>query len=166
MIVKEVDLPGVGKKYTVEAADGDTFIIITYHTGRREIYIMQKDEEDEPLCTLNLSNEEARRVGSILLGADYQPVSDEKMDLIMQSLFIEWLRIGEDSPLANLMLKESGIKETTGATIIGIQRKDEMIVNPEAEQILLPQDLLMVVGKREQLRLLTALCKDQNVCKD
>ncbi|MDW7651730.1 MAG: TrkA C-terminal domain-containing protein [Bacillota bacterium] len=166
MLIKEADLPGVGKKYTVNSAEGQTFVIIIHHSGRREIYLMDGPDEDEPLYTLEMSDEEARRVGAILLGADYQPVSSEKMEIVMKKLFIEWVKITEDSQLANQAIKDSRIKETTGATIIGIQRGEEMIVSPKADELLLPDDLLMVVGKREQLRALEPLCKDQGLCKE
>lgn len=166
MKIKEAELPGVGKKYTVRSAEGQHYVIIIHHTGRREIYMMNDPDDDEPVYTLSMSDEEARRIGTILLGVDYQPVSDEKMDIVMRSLFIEWIKITDQSTLVNKAIKDSGIKETTGATIIGIQRGESMVVSPGANEHLLPGDLLMVVGKREQLRALEPLCKDKGVCKD
>jgi TrkA domain protein len=164
MKIKEVDLPGVGKKYTFFAAEGYVFVIIIHHTGRREIYLMDEPDDDEPAYTFNFSDEEARKVGAILLGADYQPVSDDKMEMMMKSMFIEWVTLKGDSVMADKSIRESGIKDMTGATIIGIQRGEEMIVNPNPDEMLHTGDMLMVVGKREQLRALEPLCKEQGVC--
>lgn len=165
MKIREVDLPGIGRKYTFLSVEGDKFVIIIHHSGRREIYVMADPEDDEPVCTINLNDEEARRVGSIMLGADYQPVSPDRMELVMKSLFVEWFRVTSKSPLANKKIKETRIKDVTGATIIGIQRGDTIIGSPSAEEVLLPDDLLMVIGKREQLRSLDTLCKEQGLCK-
>jgi TrkA domain protein len=166
MKIKEVDLPGVGKKYTFFTAEGYVFVIIIHHTGRREIYLMDGPDADEPAYTFNFSDEEARRVGAILLGADYQPVSDDKMEMMMKNMFIEWVTLKSESAMADKSIRDSGIKETTGTTIIGIQRGDTMMVNPGPDEILRAGDMLMVVGKREQLRALDSLCKDKGVCSN
>lgn len=164
MNIREADLPGVGKKYTVNTSEGEVFTIIIHHTGRREIYLMDRADINEPAYTFNLSDDEARRVGAILLGADYQPVSDDKVELMIKSMFIEWVKITPESPAADKTLKESKIKESSGVTIIGIQREKDMIVSPGPEEVLRSGDLLMVVGKRDQLKALEPLCKEHGVC--
>ncbi|RJX24610.1 MAG: hypothetical protein C4554_08735 [Dethiobacter sp.] len=56
MQIKETDLPGIGRKYTVHTAEEDLFVIIIHYSGRREIYLMGEPDADEPLYTLNLSD--------------------------------------------------------------------------------------------------------------
>lgn len=162
MNIKEIDLPGIGRKYTVHTAEGDYFVIIIHHSGRREIYLMGDPDADEPLYTLNMNDEESRRVGSILVGADYQPVSDEKMEFMQGNVFIDWVKVSAASPLANKSLKEGNVKTTTGATVISIKRGDQVIGSPDADEVLLPGDLIMVVGKRSNIRSLAPLCGDDS----
>jgi TrkA domain protein len=166
MKIKEADLPGIGRKYTVYSAEGEMFVILIHHSGRREIYLMADEDDDEPVYTLNLTDDEARKVGSILLGADFQPVSDDRLEIMMNNLFIEWIKVTEESPLANQTIRESRVKEITGATIIGIQRGNTMIGSPSAEERLLPEDMLMVVGKRDQVRMLEPMCKEKGICHE
>jgi TrkA domain protein len=159
--IKCADLPGVGRKYTIHLADGRLCVILIHHTGRREMYFMADTEDDEPLLTLELNDEEARKVGAILLGADYQPVSDERVETLLKSILIEWIRVAPGSELANRKIKDMRIRTVTGATVIGIQRGEEMIGSPDVNELLRPGDVLMVVGKREQIKALEKLCQGQ-----
>ncbi|KUO50191.1 MAG: potassium transporter TrkA [Desulfitibacter sp. BRH_c19] len=158
MQIKSADLPGIGKKYSVTTKDGYLFVIIIHHTGKREIYFMNDDEDDGPILTLDLNDEEARKVGSILLGADYQPVSDEKLEIMRKNILVEWINLCPESKLTNMAIKDAQIRKITGATIIGIQRGDQVIGSPDVNEVLLDGDVLMVIGKKDQVKALEALC--------
>lgn len=159
MEVKYTDLPGVGRKYKVNLADGRLLVIVIHHTGRREMYFLADADDDEPLFTLDLNDEEARKVGAILLGADYQPVSDDRVETLLKSIRIEWIPVSPGSGLANEKLKDAQIRTLTGVTVIAIQRGEEMIGSPDINEILRPGDVLMVIGKREQIKSLQQLAK-------
>lgn len=161
MKIQSVDLPGIGKKYTIRSAEGQVFVIIIHLTGRREIYFMNDPDDDEPVMTLDLNDEEARKVGAILLGADYQPVSEDRMELLMKTLLVEWIKVKPGCAVANKNIKEARVRTLTGATIIAIQRQDRMIGSPDIQELLLPGDVIMAVGKREQIKALESMCKGQ-----
>ncbi len=158
MRIKEADLPGIGRKYTLQTAAGNLVVIIIHYSGKREIYLMEDADADEPIYTVDLSDEESRRVGSILMGADFQPVSDKQVNFISKGFFMEWITVSPQSPLAHKSLKEGKVKNVTGATVIAIKRKDLVIPSPDADELLLPDDQIMVLGKREQIRSLEPLC--------
>jgi TrkA domain protein len=165
MRIKEADLPGVGRKYTLDIAEGATLSIIIHHSGKREIYLMEDPDEDEPAVIISLNDEEARKIGAIIAGSDYQPITDERMELLVNNLYVEWLKVDPESPLANRTIRDSDVKDTFGVTIIGIQRGKDIIGSPTAEQMILPGDLLMVVGRRDQIRLLDDLCSQDGLCR-
>ncbi len=165
MRIREADLPGVGRKYSMDLADGTTLAIIIHHSGRREMYLMEDPDEDEPTEIISLNDEEARKIGAIIAGSDYQPVTDERMELLVNNLYVEWLRVDEESPLAHTTIRESQIKDAFGVTVIGIQRGKEIIGSPEADEKILPHDLLMVVGRRDQIRSLDDLCGQEKMCR-
>ena len=159
MKIKTSDLPGIGKRHSFVTAEGDNFVVITHHSGHRELYHFSESIEDEPDFTTKFTDEEARQLGTILLGADYQPVSDDRVEMLLKNIRIEWLNILPDSELANKKIIDSQIRSRTGTTIIGIQRGEKMIGSPDIEEVILPGDILMVIGNREQTKKLESLCK-------
>lgn len=159
MQIKTSDLPGIGKRYTFTTAEEDHVVVICHQSGNREVYHFNDEEADEPDFTMNMTDEEARQFGTILLGVDYQPVADDKMELLLKKIRMEWLKVEPGSCLANKKIIESKIRSKTGTTIIGIQRGDEMIGSPDVEETILPGDVLMAIGTRDQTKNLNSLCK-------
>jgi TrkA domain protein len=112
-----------------------------------------------------LTDDEARKFGSIMAGSDYQPVTDERLELLLNNLFVEWLKVGENSLFANFTIRETRMKNVFDVTIIGIQRGEDIIGSPSADEMILPGDLLMVVGKREKIKNLEHLCLQEKLCQ-
>jgi TrkA domain protein len=158
MQVKTSDLPGVGKRYSVETAEGGKIVIILHHHGHREIYHFNDPNEDEPDFNIHLSDEEARQVGTILLGVDYQPVTDDRMELLLKNIRMDWIKVQPESCLANKKIIESQIRTKTGSTIIAIQRGGKMIGSPDVNEVILPGDVLMAIGTRDQTKTLESMC--------
>lgn len=161
MEIKSVDLPSIGRKYTVKMPKGQHLVIIIHHTGLREIYMMDDLDDDEPLFTIEMPDEMARNIGSILMGADYQPVVDERVEIICKNIMVEWVPLMKRSSLDNQTIKEARIRTLTGTTIIGIQRGTTIIGSPDITEVLKAGDILMSIGKKEQIKKLEALCKGE-----
>ena len=159
MKIKTGDLPGIGKRYSFETAEGENLVVILHQSGQREIYHFAGSDEDEPDFTIRLNDEEARQLGTILLGVDYQPVADDRVELLLKTIRIEWVQVLPESELANKKIIDSRVRTKTGATIIGIQRGENMIGSPDINEVILPGDVLMVIGNREQTKSLESLCK-------
>ncbi|MEA3204341.1 MAG: monovalent cation:H+ antiporter-2, family, partial [Thermoplasmata archaeon] len=62
-----------------------------------------------------------------------------------------------DSPLANAPLGRGRIQELTGATVAVLQRNRREVVNPGPEEIVRPDDLLVLLGDAHQLARAEAL---------
>jgi len=160
MHFRETDLPGVGKRYTIELEGGGELTLIIHNTGRRELYIIE-EEEEEPTCVISLTEDEAKELGFLLAGTVYQPVAPEKMELIMKEMVMEWVKVGEASPLVNRTIAESQIRKRTGASIVAIIRGQDMLVNPDpADTKILSRDVLVVAGTRQQLKNFMEYCGD------
>jgi len=158
MKIKTGDLPGIGKRYSFETAEGENLVVILHQSGHRELYHFTGSDEDEPDFTLKLSDEEARQLGTLLLGVDYQPVTDERLEFFLKKVRVEWVQVEPDSELANKKIIDARIRTKTGATIIGIQRGDILIGSPDADEAILPGDTLMIIGNREQTKNVDSLC--------
>ncbi|MFN3870690.1 MAG: cation:proton antiporter regulatory subunit [Aquificaceae bacterium] len=156
MEIRETDLPGIGKKYSFRLREGRDLVLVIYHTGRREIYLM---EEDEPSCVFDLTEEEAKELGFLLAGALYQPIKTEKMELVLKEVVMEWVRVEVGSNFINKTIAELQIRRTTGVSVIAIDRKGSIIPSPDPykEKIELG-DILIVVGTRPQINHFLELC--------
>jgi TrkA domain protein len=159
MEVKTSELPGIGKRYSFSSSGGEHFVVILHQAGNREIYHFVDEDADEPDFSVNLTDEEARQLGVLLMGVDYQPVADDRMELLLKQFRIEWIKVSHDSCLAHKSIIDSRIRTVSGTTIIGIQRGEEIIGSPDVEETILPGDILMAIGKREQIRKLASLCE-------
>ncbi|TCK03365.1 cation:proton antiporter regulatory subunit [Phorcysia thermohydrogeniphila] len=152
MFVKEGELPGIGKKYSIKTENGDTIVIVIHHTGKREIYYFE-DENEEPTAVIELTDEEARTLGTILVGALFQPTSDEeKIGFLMKHLAFEWIKIPEGSFLVGKSLKELEIRKNYGVIVVAIIREENIIVSPSPLFPLQPGDTIVVVGSLENVK--------------
>jgi len=151
MNIKETDLPGIGKKFSFDTEARDTLVMVIHHTGKREIYRFLDDKEN-PHSLIELTDEEARNMGAILSGAYFQPASEASMALIAKELTIEWVRVDARSPLRERTLRDLGIREKTGASIVALMRGDKLIPNPSPDERIQDRDTLMAVGNLEQVR--------------
>ncbi len=61
--LQRANLPGVGRKYWLEADDGGRISIIAYHGGGYEVYLIPPGEEF-PTSAVRLSGEEAAALGT------------------------------------------------------------------------------------------------------
>ncbi|MBI4545468.1 MAG: cation:proton antiporter regulatory subunit [Gemmatimonadetes bacterium] len=150
MEVREVDLPGVGKKFAVQTREGERLTVIIHNTGHREIYNFRRGE-DFPFHALRLEDEEARKLAAILGGAYFQPALAGSVDLILEQLSIEWVKVGAGSPFADRTIAELELRRRTGASVIAVLREGKAVPNPQPEERVVAGDTLVVVGSREQV---------------
>ncbi len=151
MQIREADLPGVGKKFAIVTDAGDRLSIIIHNTGQREIYNFRRGE-DFPFHAIRLEDEEARKLGALLGGAYFQPTVIESMDMVLESLSIEWVKVEEGAALAGRTIADLQIRKRTGASVTAILREGEAIPNPQPDRTIRAGDTLMVVGTREQVQ--------------
>ena len=74
-----MELPGVGTKYEICTAEGKIAIIFL-ERGGIQLYILEKGC-DRP-CVINLTPDEARRIGSILIGAIFES-KEEAVEVVV-----------------------------------------------------------------------------------
>lgn len=84
-----------------------------------------------------------------------KPISVDYIDTVIHDHNIEMeiveLKVDQSSCLVGKTLATSGIKQQTGANVLAILRNELVISNPDAAEVILQGDLLIVFGLREQL---------------
>lgn len=64
---------------------------------------------------------------------------------------LEMVKVCEGSALVGQFLRETQLRALTGASVVGIERQGENIVNPNADEEVLLNDSLLLLGTRTQL---------------
>jgi len=147
----ETELPGIGKKYSVITNEKNKISVIVHFSGRREIYYFDKADYDEPVCTISMNEEEAKQVGSVLMGTYFKPPEEDAKEILFKNLVMEWIKIDKDSIMKDKTIKDLQIRKLTGASIIVILRGDISIVNPSPDEVIKEGDTLIVVGDKKQM---------------
>ncbi|WP_252699239.1 cation:proton antiporter regulatory subunit [Natronosalvus vescus] len=162
MVIYESDLPGVGKKFEVELEDGERLVIVTHNTGKREIFKKPAEHADSEKV-FELSDRLARKVGTILEGAHFQPIQSDRVEtMLADETFIEWYNLSSESELTGKTLADSGVRDRTGVSIVAIQRDDDVLPAPGPDTILEAGDTLVVVGDGEDCRAFEVLVSGTN----
>ncbi|GGM37121.1 potassium transporter TrkA [Paraliobacillus quinghaiensis] len=161
MNVSVSQLPGIGQKISLKTAEDSMLVVIVHHTGKRELYFFDDVDGDEADFAMDLTPDETRELGAQLLGATYQPVNANQLKMFKKQIVIDYITLSPKSSVAYQTIEESEVRNKTGTTIIGIVQGDEMIAIPEADRKLEPGDVLMAIGKKDQIAMLEALCKGE-----
>ena len=63
-----------------------------------------------------------------------------------QQFELQWIRLSQESPLVYRSIGQNEIRKTTGASVVGVVREGKLIPNPDAGFILMPEDLVAIIG--------------------
>ncbi|MFW6237294.1 MAG: cation:proton antiporter, partial [Desulfosudaceae bacterium] len=62
---------------------------------------------------------------------------------------LQWFQLDAEGGMAHHSIGESGIRQRTGASIVGVVRDKKLIPNPGPEFLLLPGDLVAIIGSAQ-----------------
>jgi len=147
--IREQELPGIGRRYSLPTEDGEVSVVI-HHSGRRDIYLSDTLGRRPP-SVATLSDNQARRLGAVLAGAYFQPTLINRIESVVGGLLIDWVTIPAGSPGAGRSIAELQVRRQTRMTIVAILRGDEVVVVPEPTEVLGAGDQVVVVGRPEDL---------------
>jgi len=116
-VIKEAELPGLGKKYEVTLESDDQLVVVIHDEGHRELYVFIEDEED-PVASVTMTDQEARQVGSIINGSFYQPRLLERLETAVSDLHIDWLVIDTRSKIVGKSIGSLCLRKNHGINII------------------------------------------------
>jgi len=77
-------------------------------------------------------------------GNDYRMLS--QLRGAEQQFDLQWVRLAQESPITHRSIGESEIRKRTGASVVGVVRGEQLKPNPDADFVLLPDDLVAIIG--------------------
>ena len=80
-------------------------------------------------------------------GEDYQVLS--QLRNAEQQFDLQWVRLAKESPIAHRSIEESEIRKRTGVSVVGVVREKQLKPNPDADFVLLPDDLIAIIGSEK-----------------
>ncbi len=156
--IVEMDLPGIGKKFTLSTASGATIAVISHLDGRRDIYYVKEGGDEESPTVFSLTDEEARKLSAVLGDTFFKPTPIDILRTALASKTqIGLVRVFKASPATGKTLKELDIRRQTGASVLALQRGDQTLPNPSSATKIEGGDILIIMGNEEELKKLEAL---------
>lgn len=67
------------------------------------------------------------------------------------------MQIGDNSPLVGKSFANSGIKRQFDSIVVAVKRGERLITNPQADEIIMAGDIMVVLGQRSELSKLSDL---------
>jgi TrkA domain protein len=149
----EVTLPGIGRRYTLPAAEGARVVVVIHHSGRRDLYAFPAAAavDHAPAASISLTDDQARRLGAVLGGAYFKPAVVADVETVIGNLLIDWVTVRPDSPATDQSIAELEIRRRTRMTVVAILRDGTTVLAPEPDERIRAGDRLVVVGRQEDL---------------
>jgi len=154
--ISETPLPGVGVRHEFVTSEGERVAVVTHRTGRREIAVYDRADQDACSTVLHLSRDDSRTLAE-LLGAS--PVSEAvtAVQQQLEGLTIDWVAIPDGSPAVGTTIAEGAFRTRTGASIVAVVRGDTTLPAPGPDHTFDVGDIVVAVGTTDGLNRLREL---------
>jgi TrkA domain protein len=147
--ITEQDLPGIGRRYQLQDANGQTVTVILHHSGRRDLYLARPTSGETDVASF--TDDQARRLGALLAGVYFKPAAVAQVEAVIGGLLIDWVTLHDHSPGVGRTIAELEVRRRTRMTVAAIVRGDAAMVAPEPSTTLEAGDRLIVIGRPEDL---------------
>ncbi|WHY87179.1 cation:proton antiporter regulatory subunit [Neobacillus novalis] len=153
MNIREIELPGIGKKYEIITKSKDRIVVIIHDDGRRDIYYFDQEDHEEAISSTTFDDTEARQIAAIIGGMTYAPKALETIEMAFDDLVIEWSKVEPGALAVNQTIGNLDIRQSYEVNIVAlIKRNQQKIHTPGPETLLEIGDTVIVSGQRNQVK--------------
>ena len=148
--VSETPLPGIGVRHEFVTAGGERVAVVTHRTGRREVAIYDRADQDACTTVLHLSPDDTRTLAEVL-GAS--PVSETvaTVQQRLEGLAIDWVTVPAGSRFVGATIADGAFRTRTGASIVAVVRDGVTLAAPSPDHGFVAGDVVVAVGTPEGL---------------
>lgn len=148
-----------GRSFRIDAHAGRSVVAVVHDGGERELHLYDRGN-NEPGSSLRMDDDDARRLGSVLMGTTFRESLHPDIASRLGDLVVDWVRIEAGSTADGRSLAQLEVHRRTGMTIVAIVRADVTLDSPPADTTLHVGDRVVVVGQLRQMPLLLDLLAD------
>ncbi len=136
------------------------FVVLSARELNKNLFIVARSDDENTIKKLKMAGADriinpyatgGEKLANVALNSHVLDIVDSTFNTGNQVLKIEKYQMGENSKFNGIAIKDLGIRQNTGATIIGIIRDNLAELNPTPEYIILSSDQLIILGTIEQL---------------
>lgn len=148
MEIEQTSLPGIGLKHEFTTHTGRRIGVVSHRTGRRDLIIYDKYDQDSACENIHLNDDEADALVE-LLGAPriVQRLNDLHREV--EGLVSLQLPITPRSPYDGRTLGDARVRTRTGASVVAVVRAGQVHASPTPDFRFLAGDVVVVVGDEE-----------------
>ncbi|PPK90783.1 TrkA domain protein [Kineococcus xinjiangensis] len=151
MDIEETKLPGVGLRHDFVTERGRRVGVISQRNGDRELLIYSEDDPDACQFVVDLHPGEAEALAE-LLGAPRVIERLARMREQVEGIATEGIVVGAGSPYDGRPMGEAQIRSRTGASVVALVRRGDVIPSPTPAQVIQAGDKVVVVGTEDGVR--------------
>lgn len=148
--VSETRLPGVGVRHEFVTAGGERVAVVTHRTGRRELAVYDRADQDACTTVLHLSADDTRTLGE-LLGGSAVSEAVAAVQQRLEGLAIDWIAVPPKSSFVGATIAEGAFRTRTGASIVAVVRGGTTLPAPGPDHGFEAGDVVVAVGTTEGL---------------
>ncbi|MCX7766894.1 MAG: NAD-binding protein, partial [Candidatus Sumerlaeia bacterium] len=115
------------------------------------IYLIPRDEIEKFVAEVRADNYEMFRTISI------EGSSFADLKLQYPDIEITTVRVPDRSPICGKSLAEIELRKKYGITLLAIRRGSQIIANPDGATVVLPNDILMILGTPDNINAVSRL---------
>lgn len=148
MDLEETELPGIGLRHDFQTRSGRRVGVVSHRDGTRELVFYRADDPDAAAMTVHLLTEESDTLAE-LLGAPRIVERLAKLVDSVEGITSETLLVPPGSSYDGLTIAHTQARTRTGASIVAVSRRREMIPSPTPDFRFAAGDRVVVVGTPE-----------------
>lgn len=156
MHIDETKLPGIGVRHDFRVRSGRRLGVVDHRDGQRELVVSDADDPDACAVSLTLTGAESDALAE-LLGAPRIGERLARLRSDVEGISTGQVTVEPGSPFSGRTLGDTATRTRTGASIVALLRRDDVITSPRPDQRLAAGDRVVVVGTLEGVRAVIAL---------
>jgi TrkA domain protein len=146
--LEETSLPGIGLRHDFQSRSGRRVGVLSHRDGTRELVFYRSDDPDAVSSSVHLTTEESDTLAE-LLGAPRIVERLAKLVDQVEGITSETLLVTPGSAYDGRMIADTAARTRTGASIVAVSRRREVVPSPPPEFRFAGGDRVVVVGTPE-----------------